>query len=67
MEGLFDAKHLIEWLMGGAAALILSAAARALPVPTENSNSVYRFFYNFVQNVLANFDKKASKPAPPAE
>ena len=66
MEGLFDARHLIEWLLGGAAALIFSAAARALPIPAEGGNSGYRFLYNFVQNLLANFDKKVAKPAPSA-
>jgi hypothetical protein len=45
------------WLTGGVAALVLSAAARALPDPRSNDSRVYLWFYNFAHALLANFDK----------
>lgn len=46
-----------SWLTGAVAAIILSAAARALPVPAPSGSQFYRWFYRFTQNLLANFDK----------
>jgi hypothetical protein len=39
------------------AAIVLSAAARALPDPAPTGSRWYLWFYRFAQNVLANFDK----------
>jgi hypothetical protein len=47
----------IEVLTGGAGALVLSAAARALPVPRAGGNAFYLWFYQFTHLLLANFDK----------
>jgi hypothetical protein len=44
-------------LTGSAAALIASAAARALPHPVENGSRLYLWFYRFAHFILANFDK----------
>jgi hypothetical protein len=43
--------------MGSAGALVLSAAARALPEPTPLGPRFYAWFYQFAHLVLANFDK----------
>ncbi len=56
MKSQFSAL-LLHWATGGAGALILSAAARALPEPKPAGNPFYGWFYRFVQNILANFDK----------
>jgi hypothetical protein len=48
------------WATGAAAAIVLSAAARALPVPTQGGSRVYLWLYKFAQNLLANFDKNAA-------
>lgn len=53
--------QIIDWLLGGAAALILSAAARALPEPVPMGSKFYLWIYRFSQNLLANFDKGAAK------
>jgi hypothetical protein len=53
---------------GGAAALVLSAAARALPDPLPLGSRFYLFFYRFAQIMLANFDKSHPPdglPGPP--
>jgi hypothetical protein len=50
-----------EWLTGAVAAIILSAAVRALPEP-ENGNKFYLWFYRFTHRLLANFDKANLKP-----
>jgi len=42
---------------GGVGALLLSAAARALPEPLPMGSRVYLWFYRFAHFVLANFDK----------
>lgn len=55
-------QHTFDWLAGGGAAILASAAARALPEPQPMGSRVYLFFYRFVQNVLANFDKAAAPP-----
>ncbi len=46
-----------KYLTGGAVTMTLSAAARALPVPSSESSTFYGFFYRFAQNLMANFDK----------
>ena len=55
-----------DWLIHGATgatlALVLSAAARALPEPLPEGSRFYLWAYRFAQNLLANFDKSASKP-----
>jgi hypothetical protein len=56
-------KHLItEWLIGGGGALVISAAARALPEPQKNGNLLYLWFYRFCHALLANFDKANQPP-----
>lgn len=50
-------QYLITTLTGSAAALIASAAARALPQPVEDGSRLYVWFYRFVHFMLANFDK----------
>jgi hypothetical protein len=42
---------------GGVGALLLSAAARALPEPVAAGNPFYAFVYRFAHLLLANFDK----------
>lgn len=46
---------------GAIVAIVLSAAARALPEPKAPSLSVgemlYQWFYNFTHSILANWDK----------
>jgi hypothetical protein len=49
--------HLLTFLSGNAAALLFSAAARALPQPEALGSRCYLWFYRFIQNLLANFDK----------
>jgi len=51
--------HLIQWAVGGGAALVLSAAARALPEPIPMGSRFYLWFYNFCGFLLANFDRTA--------
>jgi len=55
--------HIPDWLLhtatGATAALVFSAAARALPEPVPTGSRFYLWFYRFAQNLLANFDKKA--------
>lgn len=48
-----------DWATGAAAALVISAAARALPEPVPMGSRVYLWLYRFAQNLLANFDKTA--------
>lgn len=49
---------LIQFFSGAAGALLLSALIRTMPNPsTFNDNVWYRWFYDFSQAVLANFDK----------
>lgn len=50
-------QYFIQWAIGGAGALVLSAAARALPTPDPMGSRFYLWFYRFSQNLLANFDK----------
>jgi len=49
--------HVLTFLSGNAAALLFSAAARALPQPEPFGSRFYLWFFRFVQNLLANFDK----------
>jgi hypothetical protein len=51
-----------SWVWGSGGALVVSAAARALPPPVPNGNEFYLWFYNFVGLLLANFDKIGSPP-----
>ncbi|HWC98995.1 MAG TPA: hypothetical protein VG456_19680 [Candidatus Sulfopaludibacter sp.] len=44
-------------LTGSTGALILSAAARALPDPVGGGSRLYLWMFRFVHYVLANFDK----------
>lgn len=46
-----------SWLTGAVAAIVLSAAARALPDPAPMGSRWYLWFFRFAQNLLANFDK----------
>lgn len=46
----------LNWIIGGAGALVLSAAVRALPEPLPMGSRVYLFFYRFANNILINFD-----------
>jgi hypothetical protein len=46
-----------SWLTGAVTAIILSAAARALPDPAPSGSRLYLWFFRFAQNLLANFDK----------
>jgi hypothetical protein len=50
-------KNVLDLLMGSAGALVLSAAARALPEPTPPGSRFYAWFYQFAHLLLANFDK----------
>jgi hypothetical protein len=50
-------QKVVELLMGSAGALVLSAAARALPAPTVSGSRFYAWFYQFTHLLLANFDK----------
>ena len=44
-------------LSGSAGALIISAAARALPDPAPGGSRMYLWLFRFAHYVLANFDK----------
>ena len=48
---------LTSFFTAGIGALVLSAAARALPEPAPNGNQFYLWAYRFAQIMLANFDK----------
>jgi len=49
-----------DWLAGATGALIVSAAARALPDPEPMGSKLYLWLYRFAHFILANFDKSAS-------
>ena len=52
--------HFLSTLFtGGLGALLLSAAARALPEPSPNGNRFYLWAYRFAHLLLANFDKSS--------
>ncbi len=44
-------------LTGSAGALVVSAAARALPDPAPGGSPLYLWLFRFAHCVLANFDK----------
>jgi len=50
-------QQVMSLLMGSAGALVLSAAARALPSPAASGSRFYAWFYQFAHLLLANFDK----------
>jgi hypothetical protein len=50
-------QNVLNLLMGSAGALVLSAAARALPEPAAPGSRFYVWFYQFAHLILANFDK----------
>ena len=47
----------VQLLTGSAAALLVSAAARALPDPSPGGSKFYLWFFRFAHLLLANFDK----------
>lgn len=53
----------MDWILHGAggaiAALVLSAAARALPDPISGGSRFYLWFFRFSQILLANLDLSA--------
>ncbi len=55
-------QYFISFVVGGGAALVVSAAARALPEPEPMGSRFYLWFYRFAQNLLANFDKNRERP-----
>jgi len=46
---------------GGVGAILLSAAARALPEPSPAGSLFYLWIYRFAHLLLANFDKAGWK------
>jgi hypothetical protein len=50
-------QNVLHLLMGSAGALVLSAAARALPDPAPLGSRFYSWFFQFAHLLLANFDK----------
>jgi hypothetical protein len=50
-------QNILHLLMGSAGALVLSAAARALPDPAPLGSRFYAWFFQFAHLLLANFDK----------
>jgi hypothetical protein len=53
-------QQILHLFMGSTGALVISAAARALPVPVPMGNKAYAWFYRFAHILLANFDKANS-------
>ncbi len=49
--------NFVTLFSGGAGAILLSAAARALPEPAPSGNPFYLWVYRFAHLMLANFDK----------
>jgi len=52
-----------SWVWGSGGALVVSAAARALPQPLSTDSRLYLWFYNFAGVLLANWDKIGAAPA----
>ncbi len=50
-------QQIVQWIFGGGIALVLSAAAHALPSPEPMGSRFYRWFYVFTQGLLANYEK----------
>lgn len=60
MKEIMDIVH--SPLGGAIAAVVASAAVRALPEPpAEHGSMFYRWLYNFTHGILANFDKVGAK------
>jgi hypothetical protein len=63
-----DLHPFIEWLAPYATGALIygifSAAARSLPAPEPMGSRFYLFFYNFMHNLLANFDKTVKNVGP---
>jgi len=54
---------------GAVAAIVASAAIRALPAPRTGGSSIYLWFFNFTQILFINNDRSTLsilRPAPPA-
>jgi hypothetical protein len=49
--------NILHLVTGSAGALLVSAAARALPDPAPGGSRFYLWFYRFAHYILANFDK----------
>ena len=56
--------YVFNLLTGGTAALVASAAARALPDPTPAGSRIYQWLYRFAHLILANFDKVTNEGKP---
>ena len=56
--------YVFNLLTGGTAALVASAAARALPDPTPMGSRPYLWLYRFAHLILANFDKVTNEGKP---
>ena len=56
--------YVLNLLTGGTAALVASAAARALPEPTPMGSRLYLWLYRFTHLILANFDKVTNEGKP---
>ena len=56
--------YVLNLLTGGTAALVASAAARALPEPTPMGSRLYLWLYRFAHLILAKFDKVTNEGKP---
>ena len=56
--------YVLNLLTGGTAALVASAAARALPEPRPMGSRLYLWLYRFAHLILANFDKVTNEGKP---
>ena len=56
--------YMFNLFTGGTAALVASAAARALPEPTPMGSRLYLWLYRFAHLILANFDKVTNESKP---
>ncbi|MGB7719947.1 MAG: hypothetical protein WBL65_08600 [Bryobacteraceae bacterium] len=56
--------YVFNLLTGGTAALVVSAAARALPEPMPMGSRLYLWLYRFTHLILANFDKVTNEGKP---
>ncbi|SPE26004.1 exported hypothetical protein [Candidatus Sulfopaludibacter sp. SbA3] len=50
-------EYVLNLMTGSVGALLISAAARALPDPAPRGSRVYLWLFRFAHYVLANFDK----------
>jgi hypothetical protein len=61
---MFDFLQQHQLVVGAVAALVASAAVRALPAATASGSRFYLWFYNFTHLILSNYDKLGNgKPA----